>query len=452
MTDPLPPLMLAEWPDLIYHPNPHQREVLAATEPLVFLGGGVGTGKTDTGSLWVLHQLRQTPPGCLGLICANTYGQLFDSTLRNLYRNFAAWGVEVEPASLPRQRRSLNLQVRVGEHWVEVLCRSLETWESLSGIEVGWWWADETWQTRFQAIQVLQARLRDRRMPHRQALMTTTLDDPSSWMYGMFVERYNGEVMRVIYATTQDNAHNLPPGFIEMLKATYSARMYERMVLARWVAEDRNRVYGTFDRRDHEEPEVVHDPRRPVCWSLDFNIAAGKPMSSLLAQVWKGPGPDGTIREELHVFDEIVLETTSTAAVIAEFQARPWPIRPDQVIIYGDAAGHQHDSRGRHTDFSLLAEAGFTRQRVPSRNPPIRERHNIVNALLRNAGGDIRVRVHPRCKTLLKGLETVQLKPGAEYQEAETREQHITTALGYLIHQHFDRTEPLLRLRYDTWK
>jgi len=38
-----------------------------------------------------------------------------------------------------------------------------------------------------------------------------------------------------------------------------------------------------------------------------------------------------------------------------------------------------------------------------------------------------------RCKKLLRGLKTVKLKPGAQYIETETREQHVTMALGYLV-------------------
>ena len=62
-----------------------------------------------------------------------------------------------------------------------------------------------------------------------------------------------------------------------------------------------------------------------------------------------------------------------------------------------------------------------------------RERHNQMNAMLKAADGTVSLFIHPRCKTLLRGLETVKLKPGAQYVEAETREQHVTTALGYLV-------------------
>lgn len=68
--------------------------------------------------------------------------------------------------------------------------------------------------------------------------------------------------------------------------------------------------------------------------------------------------------------------------------------------------------------------------------------HNSVNSLLRNAGGDVQLIIHPRCKTLIKGVETGKLKKGASFAEADAREQHVCTALGYLVHARFPATRP----------
>jgi hypothetical protein len=70
---------------------------------------------------------------------------------------------------------------------------------------------------------------------------------------------------------------------------------------------------------------------------------------------------------------------------------------------------------------------------VPRANPPVRERHNQMNAMLKPADGTVSLLIHRRCKTLLRGLETVKFKPGAQYVETETREQRVTTAPGYLV-------------------
>jgi hypothetical protein len=411
----------------------HQWQVLTSPRRLVFLGGGVGTGKTTVGTLWALRQAQAAPPDALGLICANSYAQLYDTTLRTLYRHCAAFGIPIQPESLPGSYRPLTLQVGLGGHWRTVLCRSLEQYALLSGLEVAWWWADEVWQTQPAAIELLLARLRDPRHPAGQALLTTTLDDPASWLYDLVVTRYQEAWMEVVYATTCDNAAHLPPGYIESLRALYSPRLFERMVLARWVALEQGLLYPQFDRQRHAATPLARQPGLPLWWSLDFNLAPGKPMSSVVAQLVPGQGPDGRRRPELHVLDELVLETSDTREVVAEFIARGWGAEPEAVRVCGDAAGRARDSRSRQTDYSLLAQAGFVHQEVPASNPPLRDRHNAVNALLGSADGDVRLRLDPRCRVLLRGLETVRLKPGSQYLEEERYEQHVTTALGYLV-------------------
>lgn len=153
--------------------------------------------------------------------------------------------------------------------------------------------------------------------------------------------------------------------------------------------------------------------------------------------------PQPVIRPELHCFDEIILDTSDTNDASDECAARleKLNVKPQAVRVYGDASGKAKDTRSKKTDYEILRAAGFTDQRVPDSNPPIRDRHNAVNALFKNAAGDVRAKVHPRCKTLTKGCETVKLRGGASYLEEETREQHVTTAFGYLVAVEF----PILR-------
>lgn len=119
--------------------------------------------------------------------------------------------------------------------------------------------------------------------------------------------------------------------------------------------------------------------------------------------------------------------------------AKTYPL----VRVYGDASGKAKDTRSKTSDYEILRAAGFVDQRVPPANPPIRDRHNAVNALLKNAAGDVRLKVNrDKCKTLINGLETVQLRKGASYLEEETRPQHVTTALGYLVMMEFPIIRP----------
>lgn len=433
-----------------YHVLPHQQRVLASDRKITFLGAGVGAGKTDVGTVWMLRRLADAPAGVLHLIAANTYPQLFDSTLRNFKRNLERFLIPHTPEELPRSHGPMNFNLWVGGHWHEILCRSLDHYEALSGVELGDAWLDEVWQTKEAAINLVLARLRDIRVDNRM-LLTTTLDDPDTWMYEMVETNFDDQVMRVVYAATHENQANLPDDYIDDLKRTYSEQMYKRMVLAQWVSLESGQVYHSFDRSMHVSELAEFDPHLPILWSHDFNIGEDKPMSSVLAQIKRGKF-EHKARPELHVFDEIVVDSTDTHDTVNEFTSRQW-IKDCRagVKIYGDASGRARDSRSKTTDYQILKDAGFTDQHVPKANPPLRDSHNAANRLLRSADGDVRCKIHPRCSNLIRGLETVTLRKGAQYLEQESRVQHVTTAWRYLVSKEFPYQKPQITSRKMTW-
>ena len=402
----------------------HQYKAIKSKKQEVFLAGGVGAGKTLVGSVWILGKVQNTPKDVYGLIVSNTYNQLYDTTIRAVYEQVHNIGIIIKPPDIPRGRGPADIFIWNGSAWIRILLRSLDHYERLSGLEVGWYWADEVWQTKREAIDILNARLRDYRMPLRQALFTTTLDDQSTWMYERFVENYDEELQECIYAKTEDNKY-LPDGYVDTLKRTYSEMTFKRMVLAEWVTLDTEKIYTSFS-RDENIKDIELDRSLPLMWSHDFNIGHGKPMSSCILQYHRSS-------QSFAVIDEIILERSDTNDAVHEFQQK-FPEHPTGVVIYGDASGNARDTRSRMTDYEILRRAGYSNQKVPRSNPSIRERHNIVNALLKNANKEIKVYIHSRCKTLIKGLETVHLRRGASYLEDDSqREQHVTTALGYCL-------------------
>jgi hypothetical protein len=241
---------------------------------------------------------------------------------------------------------------------------------------------------------------------------------------------------RIVQMNWRDN-----PWFPDVLEEerqhdlkTMDIHLYNHVWEGECITRTGLEIYYNFDRKAHISEEAEQDENLPILWSHDFNIAQGKPMSSCLCQIKKAKGPDDIVRPELHVFDEIVVETADTNDVAQEFKQR---YGIENVIVYGDPAGQARDTRSKATDYMILKDLGFKKQKVARAHPPIRERHNTVNALLKNAEGDIRVKIHPRCKTLIKGLDTVRLRDGAQYLEEETYWQHVTTAFGYLIAYEF---------------
>lgn len=81
--------------------------------------------------------------------------------------------------------------------------------------------------------------------------------------------------------------------------------------------------------------------------------------------------------------------------------------------------------------------------RVPAANPPVKDRINCVNALLRNHAGQRRLKIDPKCKHLIKDLEQVSWKadpygnPLAELDKSDPMRTHASDALGYLVAREF---------------
>lgn len=436
-------MTLAEPAEVQYQARPHQARALASRKRHVFLGCGVGSGKTDTASVWApmkcAEALSWPTHKAQGIICANTYPQLYDSTLRNLFVNWDRMGIPFRPAELPRGYYPITLEILIHGQWRQILCRSLDSPKTLAGLEVGWAICDEVWATEFNAIKVINARVRATEQPLNQTLYATTLDDITSWMYD-FVTQTSPDRIEIIYATTYDNEPNLPEGYIEDLKDLYSASEFERMVMAKWVSLKAGRVYPQFDRSRHVAAEPFsYDPLLgAVYWAHDFNVAEGVPLSSVLFQVHPNQDEDGRRLGEpiVSALDEIVLDGSDVHDACDELEARPYHQGVEEWVICGDASGRRLAS-SKVTDYGILRQRGYTHHRVPNRNPPIRSRIESVRRILRSADDGSRCVISPHCATLIKGLETVSYKPNAVGVEKQTREQHITTALGYAVHELF---------------
>jgi hypothetical protein len=75
--------------------------------------------------------------------------------------------------------------------------------------------------------------------------------------------------------------------------------------------------------------------------------------------------------------------------------------------------------------------------RVPTKNPPVRERVGLVNARLRSADDTVRLVVDPKCKELTLDFESVSYKAdtGEIDKDRDGARTHLSDALGYLLWQ-----------------
>jgi hypothetical protein len=275
------------------------------------------------------------------------------------------------------------------------------------------------------------------RLPHIKEnfiVCCTNPGSPSSFWYKYFILGQN-ELRRVMYSLTTDNPF-LPKKYINQLLQDMDPKVARRMLFGEWLEIAGEVIYYAYSReQNYRDYKYTVDLNHPIHFSYDFNIGEGKPMSVIFYQI---------IDDVFHFFEEVVVFGSRTQNTLDEAAGRGLFNYPVPYFCHGDAFGDSSDTRYNKTDYEIIdkfcqnyePKLTYKRQVLKS-NPPIRSRHNLVNAYCRNALGQIRFYVYNQAKTLDEGMRLTKLKRGADYLEDDSKHyQHITTAAGYGINYH----------------
>ena len=283
-----------------------------------------------------------------------------------------------------------------------------------------------------------EVKFRIGRLPHvpqNLFISATNPDSPSHWVYDYFElgKQTRKPTKHVYYSKTEDNPF-LPSSYINQIKEDSDPMMYQRMGLGRWIEIRKEVIYSEFGDHNCSDDDYQVDPFFPIHISWDFNIGIGKPLSLCLFQY---------IDNCFHFFDEVVIDGADTDESCGELAARGLLDHPTTYIVNGDATGERKSTTSKRSDYDIIKKfmANHLNSRgdkldyrmgVPRSNPPVRARHNIVNAYCKNALGQVRLMVYNKCKTIKKGMRLTALKSGGSYIEDDSKDfQHVTTALGY---------------------
>lgn len=198
----------------------------------------------------------------------------------------------------------------------------------------------------------------------------------------------------------------------------------------------KGRVYKCFD-GDNVEPSILPYSKPVVInkelrsgdaevWiGMDFNVS---PMTAVLCR---------RVADQLHQFDEIELLNSSTEEMCQVIEHK-LGLKPNfslpKIYVVPDPSGKSRKTSAPAgmTDFSIIKSHGFELL-APKVAPVIVDRINSVNALCGEPGHAPRYFVHPRCRTTVKALTQLIYKLGTNMPE-KTDLEHITSALGYLVH------------------
>ncbi len=240
----------------------------------------------------------------------------------------------------------------------------------------------------------------------------------------------------VFYSVTTDNPF-LPKHYVDALLEDLDPKMAQRMIYGKWIEIAEEAVYYQYSSaHNYVDREYKPDPEHPIYVGFDFNIGEGKPLSSCMMQY---------IDDCLHIYGETVIDGLRTYDNCAEMAARGYLDVPTKYYVCGDAAGKHRDTRNNRSDYDIISKFLSLHEqsngklldfemKVPVANPPIRKRHNLVNAYCLNANGKRRLYVYKGAPTADKGLRLTKLKKGSSIEDDSKRYQHITTAIGYTLH------------------
>lgn len=392
--------------------SPTQRAFALCLEPFPAFVGGFGSGKTAAAMARAMHLKGLCPQQSIAYYLP-TYPLIQDIAFERFPALCEAKGI---PFKLNRQEAVMEIP-GMGR----IVFRNMEQPDRIVGYEVAHSLVDEidtmTTDKARQAWNKIIARNRQKcGMPNTVGVATT----PEGFKF--VYERWQknpppGYIM--FKAKTEENAANLPAGYIDNLRASYPSNLLAAYLDGEFVNLTAGSVYPEFDRELNGSKETIQ-PREPLHIGQDFNV--GK-MASTVAVLREG---------EPHVVDELtgILDTPALISTIrSRYEGHP-------ILVYPDSTGGNRKSQNAsESDLALLRQAKFTVLCNPS-NPAVKDRVVSVNQMI-HSEGKRRLRVNAdKCPVLVECLEKQAYdKNGEPAKDGDL--DHSNDALGYFIAYRF---------------
>lgn len=404
----------------------------------ILLSGSVGSAKSILmAHIVVTHCLLN--PGARVMIGRKVMKDLKDTLIQTIQRHIDGTLVEGRDYTFNKTAQKWhfsNTSEIISRSWDNKNFKQFRSLE-LSGIAIEELTENDDAHKEFyfEAIQ------RVSRLPHVKenfVIAATNPDGPTHWAYKHFMLKEHTN-RHVYYSKTSDNPF-LPPTYITQLRENLDEKMALRMLEGQWVEINEEKIYHAYSREQNYRNEYFKlNPAFPLDISFDFNIGEGKPMSCTVSQYIDG------VFHFSHMFAVDGARTLDLLEELQDILNLGFHIR-----VFGDASGKSRDTRSIKSDYDIIREflsnyrtpsgtlLKFDARKdvhVPLANPPVRDRHNTMNAYFRNALGQVRCFVYKDAENLDEGFRLTKLKSGGKYIEDDSfRFQHATTAAGYMVH------------------
>lgn len=425
--------------------------------------GGVGIGKTFLGSHFAIQHIERHPDKT-GLIGANSYDQLSQATLRELFywldfynydyvvdqRPPISWG---QPRQFKTYKNILSVRPKSKDTVVTIFTRVMSAPNPLRGVEFSWYWLDETRDTPVVTHDVVISRMRESR-EYRKGIITTTTNG-EDWSYTRFALARRGQKMYgCMHVPTMFavKAGILSQSYYDTMAATYSPMMALQELDAQHVNITGGRAYYAFSEKNKMATapwgESVPNQDRPLIIGCDFNFQPA-PCVWMVGQI--GPDEDdgngGLWSDHIHWFGEISASEVSSRQMTLMLLGR----YPDfHYRVFGDASGMRSttSNAGEH-DYNQIADelaranATFSID-TDQANPRVKDRVENMNSMACNAIGFRRQTYNPSACPLFDGdtrivgwKKTIEKRVGKLDDGGDKQRTHAADGAGYAVFKLF---------------
>lgn len=283
----------------------------------------------------------------------------------------------------------------------------------------------------WEAYNALYERLGRAKAAMNLLITLTNPDSPAHPLYKkMIIGCEDDPLKHVYYSDARDNPF-LEEWYIPNLMKNLSPIEIARQIEGRWVEDPKGGIYYNYTRkRNFRKDPYIFNLDYPVDLMHDFNIGIGKPMSMAIGQ---------KINDTFHVAKTFVIEGADTNDIMREVVESGILNKNTLYRVFGDASGKNRDPRSKTTDYGIIEHVlkrnGINYEmNVPRANPPIRRRHNRINAKCCNYEQKIQLYIYKDAEIADEGFRLTKLKKGGNYIEDDSlSQQHVTTAIGYWI-------------------
>jgi hypothetical protein len=401
--------------------------------PLSLACTGRGGGKTYVGSVWCMQQAVEYPH-TIGLIGASNITQLNTvavAQFTKLLDDCSIQWVRGEQPPWYKSRFTNHTNVISIVNGSQILLRSFfeqsgNADRNLRGLNLGFGWLDESRELAQEVFDVVLACLRVPNGPCKMRLTSTPNGKDWQWRKFLSEDKIKGATCH--RWTTYENKH-LSPDFAISLKERLDTDTFNQEVLGLITDMGSNQVFR-FDRTKNVCP-CGFVPDYNLYYSTDLNV---QNYSGVILQHDPSTGL-------IWVIDEIYIRnnasTQQACNIVNERYKDKFKLVPEFLYMC-DEAGVARSVRVPYNDMDIMDRCF---RHIPNarslngpRKPSVVESVTAINGLLAPADNVPKLKIDPRCKNLIRDLESIRWEEGEprRMDKSDPELTHMGDSLRYV--------------------